>query len=381
MLKMDPSAPSFSLAAGRAGRISRGAGRRLHMKLNPIARISWKVLVLTLVFSALFSCLSYAGEEPGWENPLRVHFIDVGQGDCSLIQCPDGTTILIDGGRIWTYPFLIDYLRNAGVEKIDLVVASHPHSDHYGALIPVIKAFPVGTILDPGKEHTTELYQRYLETVKSLPGVEFKLARAGQKYSFGGVEVLIVHPSDRLPAHPNDASIVLKLTYGNVSFLFTGDAERAAEMEMMSRRGNLRSTVLKVGHHGSRTSTGSTFLSRVSPRAAVISAAENNSYGHPHPEVMRRLQLRGIRIFRTDLQGTVLFTSNGREYRVEFPGKAVYPEYEIPEEHAGRIVANRETLLYYEPRSPYALQIPPPDRAFFDTAVAAEIAGFTRSRW
>ena len=351
------------------------------MSRNSINGVFWKFLVLALVLPAVFSFPALAGEEAERENPLRVHFIDVGQGDCSLIQCPDGTNILIDGGRIWTYPFLIEYLRNAGVEKIDLMVATHPHSDHYGGLIPVLKAFPVGTVLDPGKDHPTDLYHRFLETIKSLPEVEFKLARAGQRYSFGGAEILIVHPSARLPAHPNDASIVLKLTYGDVSFLFTGDAERVAEMEMMSRGFNLRSTVLKVGHHGSRTSTGTAFLSRVSPRAAVIPVGENNRYGHPHPEVVRRLRLRGVEIFRTDLQGTVLFFSDGRDYRVEFPGKAVYPEYEIPEEKAGRIVANRVTLLYYEPRSPYAVQVPPADRVFFDTAVGAETAGFTRSGW
>ncbi len=337
--------------------------------------------VLTLMFWAVFAFTTLAAAEVDWENPLRVHFIDVGQGDCSLIQCPDGTTILIDGGRIWTYPFLIEYLRNAGVEKIDLMVTSHPHGDHYGGLIPVLKAFPVGAILDSGQEDTTDHYRRYLETVKSLPEVDFRLARAGDRHSFGEVRILIIHPGARLLASPNDCSIIMKLTYGDVSFLFTGDAERAAEMEAMSRGYNLRSTVLKVGHHGSRTSTAPVFLSRVAPRYAVIPAGENNRYGHPHPEVTRRLKLRGIKIFQTGLQGTVLFLTDGREIRVELPGQAVYPEYEIPEDRASRIIANRETLIYYLPRSPYVSQIPPEHREYFDTAIAAENAGYRRYWW
>ncbi len=340
-----------------------------------------KSLTLALVAGALFSFAAFAAGEAGWENPLRVHFIDVGQGDCSLIQCPDGSTILIDGGRIWTYPFLIDYLKNAGVEKIDLLVVSHPHSDHYGGLIKVLKSFPVTTVLDSGKESTGDLYQRFLETVKSLPEVGFKLARAGDRYDFGEVKVLVVHPSSRLHSHPNNCSIVLKLNYGAASFLFAGDIEREGEMEAMSRGHNLRSTVLKVAHHGSRTSTSPAFLSRVGPRYAVIPVAEKNSYGHPHPEVTRRLKMRGTKIYQTGLQGTILFLSNGRDYRLEFPGKAVYPEYEIPEDQSTRIIANRETLIYYEPRSPYASQIPPPDRLFFDTAVAAENAGYRRNWW
>lgn len=337
------------------------------------------LFILALIFPGTGRAEPSAGAE--WDNPLRVHFVDVGQGDCSLIQCPDGTTILIDGGRIWTYPFLIEYLREAGVEKIDLMVTTHPHGDHYGGLIQVLKAFPVDTILDSGKEDTTDHYQRYLETVRSLPEVDFKLARAGDRHTFGEVEILIIHPGPRLLPSPNDCSIILKLTYGDVSFLFTGDAERAAEMEAMSRGFNLRSTVLKVGHHGSRTSTGPAFLSRVAPRCAVIPAGENNRYGHPHPEVTRRLKMRGTTIYQTGLEGTILFLTDGRETRVEFPGKAVYPEYEVPEDRASRVIANRETLIYYLPRSPYVSQIPPEHRVYFDTATAAENAGYRRFWW
>ncbi len=317
-------------------------------------------------------------EEESWGNPLRVHFIDVGQGDCELIQCPSGETILIDGGRVWVYSFLIDYLRRAGVKKIDLLIVTHPHGDHFGGVIEVLDTFPVTTLLDSGKEDTTEHYARYLRTVKSHDDILFRLGRAGDRFSFGEVQLLILHPSDRLLESPNNCSIVVKLVYGDESFLFTGDAEEEAEMEMISRGANLKSTVLKVGHHGSRTSTGSSFLSRVAPREAVIEVGENNSYGHPTEQVLRRLEMRGIKIYRTDRDGTVLFLSNGREHRVEFPGKAVYPEYDIPDDRVGKVAANRQTLIYYPPRSAYARRIPPEDREYFDTATAAEAAGYRR---
>jgi competence protein ComEC len=140
----------------------------------------------------------------------------------------------------------------------------------------------------------------------------------------------------------------------------------------------MKSTVLKVAHHGSRTSTDQYFLSRVSPREAVICVGENNGYGHPTAQVLRRLKRGGIKIYRTDLDGTILYLSNGKEHQVEFPGKAFYPEYDIPPENIGKAIANRETLIYYGPRGEFARRIPPEDRIYFDTPAAAETAGYRR---
>jgi len=317
-------------------------------------------------------------ENKSWEKPLKVHFIDVGQGDAILIQCPDGTTLLIDGGKIWCYTFLGDYLRRSGVEDIDYLIISHPHGDHYGGLIKILKTFKVDTILVSGQEDTTEHYQRFMEMVESLKDVKYTKARAGDKYSFGEVELLIMHPSSQLSDSVNNCSIIAKLIYGNESFLFTGDAEEDAEPETIARGYNMKSTVLKVAHHGSRTSTDQYFLSRVSPREAVICVGENNFYGHPTEQVLRRLKRGGIKIYRTDLDGTILYLSNGREHRVELPGKAVYPEYDIPAENIGKAIANRETLIYYKPREELARRIPPEDRIYFDTSADAETAGYRR---
>lgn len=318
-------------------------------------------------------------ERKSWEKPLKIHFLDVGQGDGALIQCPDGSNIVIDGGGISGYSFPVNYLRQAGIKKIDLMIATHPHSDHIGGLPKLLKSFPVDTVLDSGKEHTSELYHRYLETIKASPGTKFKLGRAGDRYRFGKVELLIFHPSSSLLKKINDCSIVVKLKFGKETFLFTGDAEKKAEREIMLRGFNLRSTVLKVGHHGSDTSTTPSFFSAVSPRTAVISVGKGNSFGHPRPEVLRRLQSRGVKIYRTDLQGTIVFISNGNKHRVEFPGKASYPDYDIPPQHEGKIIGNRESMIYHLPGGRYCRKILPEDREYFESEDDAQAAGYRKS--
>ncbi|MEA1928086.1 MAG: ComEC/Rec2 family competence protein, partial [Candidatus Auribacterota bacterium] len=313
-----------------------------------------------------------------WKRPLKVHFIDVGQGDSILIQCPDKTTLLIDGGKIWCYPFLEEYLRRAGVEEIDYLIVSHPHGDHYGGLIKILNTFKIDTILVSGQVDTTDHYQRFVETINKLKDIKYRVARAGNKYSFGDVKLLIMHPSSRLPDSINDCSIIARLTYGEESFLFTGDAEEDAELEAIGRGYNMKSTILKVAHHGSRTSTDQYFLSRVAPEEAVICVGENNAYGHPTPQVLRRLKRGGIKTYRTDLDGTIVYLSNGKEHRVELPGHAVYPEYDILAKNRSKIIANRETLIYYKPREELARRVPPTDRVYFDTGAAAENAGYRR---
>ncbi len=318
-------------------------------------------------------------EEKSWQNPLRVHFIDVGQGDSTLVQCPDGSNILIDGGSVFSYPFLIEYLKNLGLEKIDLLVASHPHGDHIGGLIKVLETFPVGTVLDSGKEHTSEYYLRFMEKIKARSQTRFKLARKGDRFSFGRVKLIVLHPSSQLPDNLNDVSIVLKLIYGEESFLFTGDAEDWAEKQVLGSGFSLKSTVLKVGHHGSKTSTSPTFLNRVSPRVAVILVGENNVYGHPVPQILRRLKAHGVEVYRTDLHGTVLVESSGKSHRLKFPGKAVLPEYEIPPEYEDHIIASRISRIYHPPLSRYYRNVPPADRVYFKTSAEAEQLGYQKS--
>lgn len=334
----------------------------------------------------LESCRSRAAEiekarseEEAARTPLCVHFIDVGQGDSVLIRCPDGSTVLIDGGPISCYPFLIPYLRKAGVERINLLIATHPDGDHIGGLIKVLKEFPVDTVVDPGKPHTTVTYQRFLEAVRASPKTAYRMGKAGDRYAFGEAEIRLFHPGASLPANNNNASVVARLSCRGVAMLFTGDAETPAEQEMLKRGGLGRVAVLKVAHHGSASSSSARFLSALSPRLAVISVGAGNSYGHPRPDTLKRLKAAGAEILRTDELGTIVLVCDAKGMRREFPGKAVYPEYDTPAEQAGKIVGDRVTLIYYQPGARAIRRIPPEEREYFPTSAAAEAAGFFKS--
>jgi beta-lactamase superfamily II metal-dependent hydrolase len=318
-------------------------------------------------------------EEKAARHPLRVHFIDVGQGDSALVQCPDGSAILIDGGPIDCYPFLISYLKKVGVERIDLIIATHPDGDHIGGLINVLKRFPVGMVVDSGKAHTTVTYQKFLEAIRSSPKTIYKQGRAGDRFAFGAAEIRLFHPGASLPKDNNNASVVCRLACRDIIVLFAGDVGEKVENEMMKRGGIGKVTVLKVAHHGSRASSSARFLSSVSPRLAVISVGEWNSFGHPHPDTLKRLREAGAEVLRTDERGTIVLSCDGRSIAREFPGRAFNPEYETPPEKAGLIIADRVMLIYHLPGDKNSRYIPPEEREYFRTEAEAESAGYVKS--
>jgi competence protein ComEC len=241
---------------------------------------------------------------------LIAHFIDVGQGDACLLELPSGETMLIDGGERSAFSVLKEYLEDQYIDRIDYLIATHPHADHIGGLIGIVDEFPIGKIYMPQVAHNTKTFEELLETIKKK-GLKITAAKAGVAIETGGgFEAVFVAPRNNDYDNLNDYSAVLKLTHGQVAYLFTGDAEEASEKEMLAAGENLKAEVLKVGHHGSNTSTTQEFLAAVSPGVAVISAGRDNSYGHPHEEVMERLFLAGIEIFRTDLQGSIVITGN-----------------------------------------------------------------------
>ena len=252
---------------------------------------------------------------PSRVKPLGLTFIDVGHGDACLVQCPDGQNILIDGGFRYYESFVIKALKKAGVKKLDMIIATHPHADHVGGLAAVIKAFPVDLVLDSGKPHPTPIYRDFLETIKTHPAVKYKMGRAGQVFRFGKVTMKILHPGNRLSSNINNCSIVCRLTYGDFSVLFTGDAEKEAEAQIRRRGYTLKSDVLKVGHHGSNTSTTRPFLRAISPKVAVVSSSAGSSRRY-HAEVLRRLRTAGIKVFRTSENGTILIESDGKGFKV-----------------------------------------------------------------
>ncbi len=252
------------------------------------------------------------------DGKLRVAFLDVGQGDSIFITTPAGQQVLIDGG-----PDPLGAVREMGQrmpfwdKSVDLVVLTHPHQDHANGLIEVLRRYAIGQVLEREQEYDTPAYTawRKLLREKGTPAVQ---AQQGQVIALrGGVNIHVLWPEEKLlqktSSDVNNGSVVLRITYGKISFLLTGDAQEEAEMNLLADGYNLKSTVLKVGHQGSRTSTSPEFLEAVSPVAAVILAAKDNSYGHPHQEVVGRLlpQVSQSRLFITRDRGDVTFTTDG----------------------------------------------------------------------
>lgn len=239
---------------------------------------------------------------------LKVHFLDVGQGDSIFIELPTNETILIDASIKDASNKIINYLREENVSKIDYVFATHPHSDHIGGMSAVIKAFDIGKIYMPKAVTTTKTYENLLLTIKDK-NLKIKAAKAGNTIiDTDDLKLVVLAPNQDSYESLNNYSIVLKLTYKEKSFLFMGDAETLSEKEIT---GDIQADVLKVGHHGSRTSTSQAFLNKVNPSYAVISVGLNNDYKHPHQEVIDRLEKKNIKIYRTDQNGDIIFTTDG----------------------------------------------------------------------
>ncbi len=244
---------------------------------------------------------------------MSVHFLDVGQGDCSLIIMPSGETMLVDASTKDQKDVILQYLRAYGVNKLDYFVLTHPHADHIGSAEAVIKEIKVDTVIMPDAETDTNVFENTLEAIDKN-NVQLLIPKPKQTVKLGNASITFLSPnkeSDEL----NDMSIVFRLDYGKTSFLFTGDAEAPAEKLMLQThsRSEFKADVLKVGHHGASTSSTSEFLDAISPTYAVISCGKDNSYGHPHSETLKALEKRNVTCFRTDLIGNVVFSSDGEK--------------------------------------------------------------------
>ena len=242
---------------------------------------------------------------------MKVHFIDVGQGDSILIQSPNGKNMLIDAGTASQGDKVVSFLKSKGVTTLDIVVATHPHADHIGGLVKVLNAFKVNQFIDSGKVTTTQTYYGLLQLIdeKNIP---FKVAKTGDKINLDALLTANVVYADDQAANINDSSVVTRVSYGSVSFLMTGDAEKDAEAAMVARYGTkLSSTYLKAGHHGSNTSSTASFLNAVQPKGTILSYAEGNSYGHPHSGVVTALTEAGSKVYSTAKSGDITITTNG----------------------------------------------------------------------
>lgn len=253
-------------------------------------------------------------------NSLSVHFLDVGQGDSIFIELPNSQTMLIDAGENYHGEGIINYIKNCGYSKIDYLVATHPHSDHIGSMAYIVRNFEIGEIYMPKVSITTATYENLLNSI-SKKGLKIKSAAAGMNITyFDDFTADIIAPEEIDEKNLNNSSIVIKMTFGNKSFLFMGDAEKS---EINSITADVSADVLKVGHHGSRTSTTADFLERVQPSIAVISCGIDNDYGHPHESTLKFLNDINCEIYRTDKDKTITVTTDGNTLNVQTNGISI----------------------------------------------------------
>lgn len=248
-------------------------------------------------------------DTPEAEGELKVHFLDVGQGDSILITT-GSDAMLIDVSDRDSGSVVVNYLKKQGVERLKYLILTHPHADHIGGAAEVINAFEIEKIIMPKAEHTTKTFENLLVTIRSK-GMKITTPVPGDEYELGSSRFKILAPNSSNYESLNDYSVVIRLTFGNTAFLFTGDAESTSESQILSKNFEVKSDVLKVGHHGSASSTSERFLKSVSPKYAVISVGKGNSYGHPTQEVLERLNSYGVKVYRTDEVGTIVATSDG----------------------------------------------------------------------
>lgn len=239
---------------------------------------------------------------------LTVHFIDVGQADSALLEC-GGEYMIIDGGNVEDSDLVVAYLQQQGVEELHTVVCTHAHEDHVGGLPAVLAVYPTENILSPTRTYSSSCFDDFMYYADQQD-ITVTIPSPGDSFSLGEARVTVLGPVKSY-ADPNNTSIVLKVELGNTSFLFTGDMETTAETDMLDAGMDVSADVLKVGHHGSSTSTGYRFLYEVDPEYAVISVGADNSYGHPHDETVAILSDAEVPMLRTDELGTIVAVSDG----------------------------------------------------------------------
>lgn len=300
--------------------------KRERRKGTPSLSTSITTVIIVAVAAVITSIImSFNGSESTditskTERDLEVRYIDVGQGDSTLVLLPDGKNMLIDAGTNSGAKSLVKELKNSGIEKIDYLIATHPHEDHIGGMDNVINEFEIGKIympkVDSSQTPTTKTYEDVLDAV-SDKGLKISRGKGGDRIIKGeNLDIMFVAPNSSKYSDLNSYSIAVKVVYGKNSFLFMGDAEQDSEKEIIDSGYNIEANVLKCGHHGSNTATSKDFVEKVSPKYAVISCGKKNSYGHPHEETLDTLNEFGVKIYRTDTDGTVTVKSDGSKITI-----------------------------------------------------------------
>ena len=300
----------------------------MNFNKNKLKKFSLNVLLIfALMASSIFFSACDILEK---DTRLQVHFIDVDQGDSTLIISPNGRTMLIDAGDNSKGSEVISYLKRKGISKIDILIGTHPDADHIGGLDDVIEAFEIGEFYLPRKSHTTNTFESVLLAAKSK-GLSIKEGYADRELDYDeNIKLKILSPikSKDYGSDNNLYSIVVKLDYNQASFLFMGDAEYKNEYDMLASDYSLKSDVVKLGHHGSHSSTSQELLNAVMPSAAIVSCGYKNKYSHPHKEVLDLLETSSIPLYRTDEQGDIIFRTDGKTITANTePGSYTYRKY------------------------------------------------------
>ncbi|WP_010239921.1 ComEC/Rec2 family competence protein [Clostridium arbusti] len=248
---------------------------------------------------------------------LTVHYIDVGQGDCTLVQI-NKKNLLIDAGPKDAEDKVLSYIKTQGITKLDYIIATHPHEDHIGGMSLVLKNFKVGEFIAP-KIYNPPNTSDFKDLIQGLKAKNMKInvLTPGDNINLGeNIQCQVLAPNHSSYDNLNNYSIVLKITYKNSKFLFNGDAEEESENEILSNGFDVSCDILKLGHHGSKTSTSEDFLKEASPKIAIISCGKNNDYGHPHKITLDKLASINSKIYRTDLHGNIVLSSDGNQIKV-----------------------------------------------------------------
>ena len=312
---------------------------------------------------------SAAAQQTPADETLTVRFLDVGQGDSILLACGD-ETMLIDGGPVEEGQFLVSRLNRLDVTGLTYVVNTHPDEDHCGGLAAVLAKYPAEHVYSSVTEYTTKVFSNVVEYADEQ-GHPVEVPQTGDSGTLGSASVQVIGPVQTY-SDPKNGSLVLRVDYGGTSFLFTGDMEQNAEADLMASGANVQADVLKVGHHGSPTSSSEAFLEAVAPSIAVISVGENNDYGHPGANVLARLEALGTTIYRTDTQGEIIITSDGQTLTVTTDPTSREPA-------AGKdapFIGNRNSMIVH---SANCAKLPGEDnRVYFNTAEEAEEYGYQK---
>ncbi len=332
-----------------------------------------RIIQISLLVIGLLLCLYFLipQKHPPISGNLTVHYVDVGQADCTLLEY-GGKFLLIDGGNVEDSSLVVSYLQQVGVQQLEAVICSHAHEDHVGGLPGVLAVFPTKAVYAPTNTYDSQCFDDFLRYTNQQ-GLSVTIPKAGDTIPFGNVAITVLGPVKSY-AETNNTSLVLRVDFGKTRFLFTGDMETDAETDLLESGADVKADVLKVGHHGSNTSTGYRFLREVAPKWAVISVGTDNTYGHPHEEPLSRLHDAEVTLYRTDKMGTILAVSDGKAVTFSWSNSAVQPETNsesTPTSYIGNI--NSKAL-----HSASCKSLPDPkNQVLFDSYEEAIEAGYT----